>query len=501
MSPPQVDAGTVEMRQRGQFVTVIPEMPKLANHLFTVRHARAHDAEIGTGILPIREDLVYRSTRHERPVTECPAGLKLLVMAILQRDGQRVRTTGTALAKLPEPDLGQFGDPECVDVSTLNFIHQHERGLIRVHRSKQLSLTKLLAQIALAWPKQQIIIVATRVDHAKRLQRQLDKYVKAGLSAGNRSTPRSRRVIVATPGKLGRGDIGIERRHIYIAMNPDELVATTEGLGVDGLKRLWKARLFGIVHVDEQFPPRTRDLLTAYFGTEQVVVPAHGRRLIDVDVVFSPIVGGYRPPHHRDEALLKRLGINEHDLRNRRIVNLARALAGNDGELLRDKFVEVADRLEGQTGRVGVLVDQVGHGLVLARKLNWPLVTRLNSVKRGLSADERALIRRGNVVRERTRGPVVVTTDGLKRAGKFTVLIRADGGVGMPELPMPLLTAPHNKPAKLLMVDFRDEQHPLLRQWSRQRRTAYMHAGWNVVGEPVLSALDKFMAERPEVVR
>ena len=93
-----------------------------------------------------------------------------------------------------------------------------------------------------------------------------------------------------------------------------------------------------------------------------------------------------------------------------------------------------------------------------------------------------------------------MTADGLKRAGNFSILIRADGGLGLPRLPQKLLTAPSGHPMpRLLLIDVADRHHPKLRKWSRYRREAYASANWNLLDAEPLTPLERFLATRPEV--
>ena len=152
-----------------------------------------------------------------------------------------------------------------------------------------------------------------------------------------------------------------------------------------------------------------------------------------------------------------------------------------------------------RVGRVGVYVDQVAHGLALAALLGWPLVAAEDVWGAGLTGEGRAILKRGRAGGALREKPVVVTPDGLQRAGRFDALVRADGGTGLPALPAAPLRVKHGRDARLLVIDCRDEHHPLLRRWGRQRRAAYAAAGWAVAGEPVLGPLDRFLATRPEV--
>jgi hypothetical protein len=92
-----------------------------------------------------------------------------------------------------------------------------------------------------------------------------------------------------------------------------------------------------------------------------------------------------------------------------------------------------------------------------------------------------------------------VTTEGLARTPRFDLLIRADGGTGHLSLPEDYQIVANDDGSRLVLIDFEDRHHPVLAKWSRQRRNAYIAAGWNVAGRAAPSAMDLFVAQRPEV--
>jgi hypothetical protein len=92
-----------------------------------------------------------------------------------------------------------------------------------------------------------------------------------------------------------------------------------------------------------------------------------------------------------------------------------------------------------------------------------------------------------------------LTAEGLARTPRFDLLIRADGGTGLLALPEHYQTVANDDDSRLLFIDFLDRHHPLLAKWSRQRRSAYIASGWNVAGRAAPSAMDRFVAQRPEV--
>ncbi len=51
----------------------------------------------------------------------------------------------------------------------------------------------------------------------------------------------------------------------------------------------------------------------------------------------------------------------------------------------------------------------------------------------------------------------------------------------------------------MCIIDCHDRHHPLLRNLSQARKSAYLDAGWQVAGEPEQTPLDRFLATCPEV--
>jgi len=85
----------------------------------------------------------------------------------------------------------------------------------------------------------------------------------------------------------------------------------------------------------------------------------------------------------------------------------------------------------------------------------------------------------------------IVTQAGLRTAfmplKDMDVLLRADGGIGLPSLPEAALVHPtteHGLPP-LLVVDVDDGHHPDLQRSARRRRRAYDAAGWPPLGQTV----------------
>jgi len=322
------------------------------------------------------------------------------------------------------------------------------------------------------------------------------------LFSGQHNPGQAERVVVTTYNRLGAGAIAPERRDIYLAASPAELFANYQDAGIEGLKHLDRARCYGLLATGTPLAPQQRALLLALFGTEAVHVPQHGHHPLPVDVAFTRLEGGQRPPHHRADFLLKRLGLWQHHLRNRRLARLFELLASRarrERWLVTHQFAELYSHVrERMGGRVGLLVEGLEHGLALAELLPCvPLVAGAATWTEGLSGEQLQALKLAKGPRK-TTAPVIVTYSGLKDAGTFDILVRADGGTGLPPLPVPWLAVPNGHDRRLLLVDADDRHHPVLRRWSRERRLAYRAAGWTVAGEPRPSPLDQLLACQQE---
>jgi hypothetical protein len=141
-----------------------------------------------------------------------------------------------------------------------------------------------------------------------------------------------------------------------------------------------------------------------------------------------------------------------------------------------------------------VLVEGLDHAAELARVLpGWPVVAGPGAAsRRGPLGDA---LRRGhelNLLRVRR---AVVTAEGGRRLGlaRVDVLVRADGGVGLPPIPDSAFAVPATRERPLLLVDCADRHHARLRVWSRRRQEAYRARGWAPAGvDPLVDAAVQF---------
>jgi hypothetical protein len=144
----------------------------------------------------------------------------------------------------------------------------------------------------------------------------------------------------------------------------------------------------------------------------------------------------------------------QHPIRNRNIVRLARSLADPDRTCRAAVCPNEAGALEGiPTPSVLVLVENVKHGLVLARTLSGPPLADPWVWPAGLSNAERAWLRKSETHRGTTPHLAVVTVAAfghLALAG-VDVVVRADGGIGLPPLSTEALLQPADLPVRDLL--------------------------------------------------
>jgi hypothetical protein len=251
------------------------------------------------------------------------------------------------------------------------------------------------------------------------------------------------------------------------------------------LAAAFRARLYGLLDRNDRLAPYESDRLRALFGFREVVVPQHGFVERPVRVVWQAIRGGPMEIVQSPSSLLerKRRGVWRNSLRNRRIARLAQRLATNHRAALTTVSPDLAN---GATPSVRVLVENVEHGLILARKLRWPLLADSNAGPAGLPQVERRVVKASTVYRTPRPRCAVVTAAAFENhcRADVDVLVRADGGGGRPASWGERFLALSNEPVRpLVLIDFHDHQDPCLQRWSRRRRQAYRAQGWLAPGE------------------
>jgi hypothetical protein len=460
----------IVLRRAGQYVRVTPPVEGLDRVFFTGAYVPVEEPDGTVDVVRVVEPLVFP----HRDVVDGEgqlafAGIEEPIKRYLEARGAKIELRGYR-PKLPAINEQVFARFQTVDRRVLQFVGDNDRGVIRYGAGVRPA--KLIAQMIFAWPKKTFLIATTRIDDARDLA---DDLTSMGVEAAHFTEERKRihaRVIVGTYCRFGTGAATLEFRNVFVAMNPTELFNGAENdYAISLIKRLHRARAVGMLAGTTPLPPRLNDYLFAFFGPRVLDIPRHGQKPRDVEVVFTPVVGGPNVPNRKHDYVVRQHGIVEHQVRNRRIVRLASAIVRGDRALIEESFPELRTSLSKLAHRrVCVLVDSVDHAEALAGKLACPAFTCIDGEIRKTAAPD-------------TLNLIVATALSLKAAGNFDILIRADGGNGLPLLPTSLMQHDESEDlAPLLVIDFDDRHHPVLRQASRRRRAAYKAAGFIVDG-------------------
>ena len=240
------------------------------------------------------------------------------------------------------------------------------------------------------------------------------------------------------------------------------------------------AAVVGFLPLDRTLSPFETARAWQIYGPEELVVPAHGLVVRPVDVAVHRVGLGRRLSRAAD-ALAVKNGLWRDPVRNRRMAALARAVAAGDDVALRAAFPAIVGGESGTGPRsVLVLCEGLDQAEFIAGLLpGWPVVTGRDEADAAANPAGRPI---GVNMVIATAYTVIATALGVRKTsgGDFDVVVRADPGHGLPPLPPGWAHGRTLRP--LLVVEAADAGHPLARRWSRQRRAAYLAAGWPVVG-------------------
>jgi hypothetical protein len=432
----------------------------------------------------------------------CGAGLDEVVRGLLMASGWDVHRLPWGPRPLAEPDRDRLGRLGLIDGPLLDFIRRRDRGLIR-YVPEAVDPVRLVAQVALAYLGAEIAVVAAREEDVVRTGERLKQYVPEARWGTCRSIPRElTRVVVASPWALvdppGQVWPSVATKDIVLVLDPIAALGKKARMAL-GLAR--RARLFGLLTRDEEPSPRDADGLAELFGFYRISVPRHGHGERPVEAVFARIIGGPQLSPGLDLLDLKRRGLWDHRLRNRRIARLASAFARDDRGAIAAELPALAPLLEESRSPargVAVVVEGLEHALALSGRLPGWEVLPAPGIDVEPSCGLPGASRGGGSAAGPSTG-VIATFGGLERLRDrwVDVLIRADGGTGMlPSLDV-LRVRPNRGCSRLVLVDLDDRHHPALRRRSRLRREAYDAQGWIGGGDPASRAALRFLAARP----
>ena len=474
--------------QDGQHLWLTQDIPDIVGFL-TTQKLVPHDDGDGIRIVRQVESLL------DRPLN---AGLLPVIKPLMTHfAGAAPRYGFTSLRPrpFPKPTVDRIGLLGPVDVDLLDQVQTQAHGLVRY--GEAVKPAWLVAQIAFAFPDAAMAVVIENEQAAKSLVAGLLHCgVRATFANAARCPASVSRVVVSTFYGLSHTDLEYEKRDVMVVL---DAVQALRQRGTMALQ-MFTGRLFGFLPVERKISPFEADCLTATFGFHDTVIPKHGYKLRQVATAWHRISGGQRLPN--DLLRLKRRGIWNHDIRNRQISAVAKALVADDQAARTDPFPVLAASLSSsEPVNVVILVEGIDHALALAPRLpGWAIVTGPHVLEHGLTSQERQILaERRAITSMGTRA--IVTVAGLEQydLSSVDVLIWAGAGEHVPPLCPTRLTSRHDDDRRLLVIDLDDRYHPLMRRWSRWRRQGYEQAGWFLAGMSQLEgSMRRFLSERPE---
>lgn len=484
--------GELIVRQEGQFLDVVPVPEELHQVLRTEVHVLQMDVQRSLAVGRVPAPLYREMTDENGTVLDCHAGLLPVVFRFAERAGYPIRLQRQPPVRLPEPDFPSPEQLAPLDRGFLRCVQQHERAIVR-YDSSTVDPARLVAQVATAWPQLTIAVAVTRIEEARQVRNHLLQYLPGVVAVTSRNrVPDSEvgRVVVATYNALGHTGIEIEKRDIVLALNAVE-ASSPHALSCLGHAK--RARMYGLLAKASALAPYDQDVIPRLFGFQEVVVPGHGVEEVRVEVIWCRKVGCPVLPDTLDLVQVKGKGLWHNHARNRQVASLARRLQAGDWQANGTDLSSLAG-----TTRVAVaiLVENVEHAEALASYLpDW--LVKVSSALRADSGKQTSLL-------DSAETGIITTAMGAEEMdlGSIDVLIRADGGVGLPPVtgfpPGQIIYPKKNLPEKrLVLVDVFDRHHPLLRRWIRQRRAAYAERGWFAPGvDPVEERIQQFLLRR-----
>ncbi len=340
--------------------------------------------------------------------------MDVIVQELLHQLGYSVVLEGRRPGNLEPADHVHLADKHLrpFDKELLDLVAMSDRGLVQYHPG-HVALAQLIAQIALAWPRLTILVTATRIEDVRRLRESLEALTGETVNQRTHKDGAAgrTRIVVATYSCVAEGDVEIEFRQIYIAVNAAELFHGN-GYGVQGINLLHRARVYGFIPWG-QYPPNRLDRLNllSLFGTQEATIPRPARPTSDC-TLRTRIEGG--PKIGNGSVLdLKRSGIWHHPVRQRRLVRLVR--------LLHAEISGAREPISGRCNwiaqlaleRIAILVEGIEHALSWLRLLpNLGLSAGPCLSVAGLSLEDQRLVERARGFQRTPRCPWFAPTMG-----------------------------------------------------------------------------------------
>ncbi|HEX4144793.1 MAG TPA: hypothetical protein VHY91_14915 [Pirellulales bacterium] len=469
---------------KGRFATLTPAIDRILSHLTVPTHKLT-----GTpgGVFQIQRAWV--PVYHNQIALKLPDGSRLQSRGYLRTGLAPVLQHLLAVNQIPHGSLSaglsDIGQPEYTwvgvrhrpDYEFLEFVGRSPGGLV-LYEPGRVDPAQLVVQVALAFPRARIVVGTTLIAEAKDCANRLRQHFsQVQLRINNWEPYRTSRIVVSLYNKMGSGTVALEERDIFIATQADEVISE---IGDMIYPRLERARLFGFLPWNAQIAPVDERELAAWFGLGRVVIPEHGCRIRDVEYAFLDNRFRESAEPSADHFELRRKHVWQGKVRNGRILEVARAIEQGDRGFLESNLPAVVPLLPTDRSP-GVLITAHAeeHAENLLRNLpDWGGDADLEAgfcphEQNSLSRPGRRFVSGRSVV-----DPSKITRQLLEGVD---VLVRADGGTGLP-LRIGQLIDPVEQRRRLLVVDFRDGGDPVLRRWSRYREDAYRQHEWYEAG-------------------
>ena len=478
----------VKLFRRGQLLEIVPPVDGLIENTEFLNYEYVECASLKYGFTLKTKlySMIWPNTdMHGHQYLQTFAGFEPEVRGFLNKVNKKYVLAGDRPKPLPDPTWRNLPGNKTGDRRLLRFVQHHERGLI-LYRESNVDIAWIIGQIALAYPKEKIVVIATRQADAAILAGRLRKYM-SGISLAKPSchpdTPS--RVVIATTSGLQQSVVEVMKRTICICLNLTEVLSD---------KKVWfsskdwlpvlKSRIYGLLNEDHSLAPQHLFLMSSLFGSQRLFIPKHGFRELPVHVTTWTFTGSNTLSVDATTLDIKKELIWRNPTRNRLIAGLAKAITESNDKALTKKYKSVAKAIYSKLGqRVAILVENVEHAARLHRWLpDWPIVAGKVSNTAKLTPKVLAAIEAGKQTTARKFDDTIVPTQGFAELRSIGILIRADAGTGLPPVSPDYFVSGDMVPASLTIIDMNDRHHPHLRQRSKLRRISYQKRGWKVDG-------------------
>jgi hypothetical protein len=227
----------------GQALEIEPLLGALQHTLRTRAHVAAPVADHTLKVFAPPLPLYHETEVIGEPGLVCWAGWEPVIHRLLRAEGYDVETIGSPRRPLPLPDMSRLHRLDFVDHALLDCVHQQERSLVR-YAADHVDPVHLVAQIALAWPKQRIAVIATRIDEGRHMRDRLRGYGICAVAVNSENVPPEvGAVAVCTPVGLSHLPVQVEWLDIVIVLDAQE-IATKVGIECIGHRE--RARLLSV---------------------------------------------------------------------------------------------------------------------------------------------------------------------------------------------------------------------------------------------------------------